>query len=394
MTLSNRKAHLASALRWSTETKVDKAAILGSGIAMAGPVLLGGALGDLPLGLAASLGGLMVGGIAAGAGWRTQLHRTLAAAGPAVAAALAAASIAGHGWLTAAMLVVLVGVVAVGGGYSRPLAVAATRFVPYLIIAFSVAEAMPTRLGLVLLILVGTAWAALVGAVLAAVARAHRGRGSEEAADSKPQTTAAQRFARWRRTLAHLSGWQYALRLSLCIAVAAALNRLWPDHHLYWVALTAALLVERKIETFPVRVTQRGVGTALGVLAAGLLLAYKPPFWGLAAGIGVLAGARTLLRSRNYLAYSVVMTLLIIVIMDAGRPLGIGVLVDRLVATLIGAALVIGANLIFGKLIGPPASDLGPHGRRPKETSDLRGGAAPRVSVITALNHRARPPGM
>lgn len=159
---------------------------------------------------------------------------------------------------------------------------------------------------------------ALIGVLLAAVTRTSRARGMARASVSGPQPTMAQRVARLRQTLSYLSGWQYTLRLSISVTVAAALNLLWPDHHLYWVALTASLLIERKIEAFPVRVTKRTVGTVLGVLLAGLLLAFKPPFWGLTAGIGVLAGARTLLRVRNYLAYSVVMTPLIILIMDAG----------------------------------------------------------------------------
>jgi hypothetical protein len=42
------------------------------------------------------------------------------------------------------------------------------------------------------------------------------------------------------------------------------------------------------------------------------------------------------------------MTPLIILIMDAGRPLGINVLIDRLTATLIGAGLVLLVNAAVG----------------------------------------------
>jgi hypothetical protein len=44
------------------------------------------------------------------------------------------------------------------------------------------------------------------------------------------------------------------------------------------------------------------------------------------------------------------------VVPDAGPPLGVGVLIDRLVATLIGAALVIAANLIFARAAAAPAT--------------------------------------
>ena len=60
-----------------------------------------------------------------------------------------------------------------------------------------------------------------------------------------------------------------------------------------------------------------------------------------------------MLRVRNYLAYSAVMTPLIILIIDAGRAPDIGLLLDRLVATLIGAALVVGANLLLMRFSAP-----------------------------------------
>ena len=70
----------------------------------------------------------------------------------------------------------------------------------------------------------------------------------------------------------------------------------------------------------------------------------------------MLAAARPLLRARNYLAYTAVMTPLIIVLLDAGRPLGVGILINRLVATLIGAGLVIGANWMISKAVAKTAA--------------------------------------
>jgi Fusaric acid resistance protein-like len=355
---SSRKgaAHLAEALRWSTAARIDRVTILGAGIGMAGPVLAGAAMGHLSAGLAAALGSLMVGGVAAGTSWRAQGREIIAASLPAVAAAVVAAATAGRGWPGDAGTVVLVGIVAALSGYSRPVAVMATRFILVLLIAATVAAGMPDQKGLLVLILAGALWAALVALVLGALARAgHRGEVACEAGSSS-QPTAAQKRARWRRSLAQISGWHYTLRLTLCLGVAVGLRWLWPEHHFHWIALTVALLTERQIERLPVRTTQRALGTALGVLAAGALLVYQPPAWGLIVGIGVLAAARPFLRARNYLAYSAVMTPLIIVILDAGAPLGAGVLIDRLVATLIGAALVIGANMIFARAAATPAT--------------------------------------
>jgi hypothetical protein len=51
------------------------------------------------------------------------------------------------------------------------------------------------------------------------------------------------------------------------------------------------------------------------------------------------------------------MTPLIVLILSGGRPLESGVLIDRLIATLVAAALAILANWIAGKALadkGPP----------------------------------------
>jgi uncharacterized membrane protein YccC len=101
--------------------------------------------------------------------------------------------------------------------------------------------------------------------------------------------------------------------------------------------LTVAILTGRQGEPAAVKTTQRAIGTALGVVVAGLCLRLQLPLWALILLIGLLAGLRPLLRNRNYLAYSVVMTPLVILIIDAGRTPENGILVDRLAATLIGA---------------------------------------------------------
>jgi hypothetical protein len=70
--------------------------------------------------------------------------------------------------------------------------------------------------------------------------------------------------------------------------------------------------------------------------------------------IAVLAGLRPLLKARSYLAYSAIMTPLIVLVMGAGHPLGTGILVDRFIATLAGVALIIAANLAAARWTAPP----------------------------------------
>jgi fusaric acid resistance family protein len=344
--------HLAAVLRWSTGGGVDGAQVIGAGLGMAVPIFIGAAVGNPEAGLLAAVGGLMVGGAAAGPSAREQAGELVLALAPAIAASAAAALLAGRGALQDALVVLLVACAALAGGISRPAAIAATRFVLFLLIAVVVAGNVPRRWVFVLLVGVGACWGVAVNVLLGAIARALRGAAAAAVAAAPAAHTNAQRLARWRRTLRTLAGWQYTLRLTLCLAAAAMLGYLWPGHHLHWVALTVGLLTERQVEAWPVKTTQRALGTLLGVLAAGLLFGWTMPWWALAATIGILAAARPYLRARNYLAYTAVTTPLILAILDAGAPPGAAVLVDRLVATLIGAALVLAANAALRRAAG------------------------------------------
>lgn len=345
-----KKSHLADVLRWSSETEVELAEVVASGLGVAGPVLMAAVLGHLPFGLVASVGGLMAGGAGVGRGARAQLQDLGVVLLPAILAAVAASLVTGYSRATDGLMVGLAAAAGAIGGYSRSLVAATTRFVLFLIITANIGSAIVSnRVALLTLILLGMAWAAGMALLLGGLVRVVRGRDASLDEVSPAAPTTAQKFTRWKRSLAHLSGWQYPLRLTFCLGIAVGLQWFWPDHHLHWVALTVAILLQRQVEPLPVKTTQRAIGTILGVSLASLLLAQDPPSWMLAVGIGLLAGVRPLLRARSYLAYSVVMTPLIVLIMDAGQPLAAGVLIDRLVATFIGAGLVITANWIAGK---------------------------------------------
>lgn len=343
------KKHLIDAFRWSAAPRTDWVAMLGAALGMAVPILLGAAIGRLGLGLGMAVGGLLVGGISAGADWRAQARALAAALAPAALAAPVAVVIVGHGWVSDAAIVVLAGAAGAVAAMGRPVAAMAIRFILLLVITVAVAETVPDRTVLLLLIIIGALWTSALSLVLGALARAAGHLAAPE--ERAPAMTLRQRLTRWRRTLTRLGGWQYALRLMLCLSVAGLLRWLWPNHHLHWIALTVALLAEWQIEAFPVRTTQRALGTVFGVLVTGLFIVFPAPSWVLVVLMGALAGLRPLLRARNYLAYTAVMTLLIILLLDAGRTPERDVLIDRLVATLIGTGLVIAANLLFRKLV-------------------------------------------
>ncbi len=347
------RAHLAAALHWPGGMPFDWAHALAAGIGMGGPVLVGAATGHVEAGLVASLGGLMMSGVGTLRDTREQAVELGLAAIPAALATIAASVLAQRGLVEDAAVVLLAALASLSGGYSREAAIVTTRFVLFLLVASGAVGNAPRDWHPAWLVaggaLLGAAASLVLGAVERALRRTPHGapHSLQQPHQPRPAATHAQRRAHLRRSLRTLAGWQYTIRLTLCLAAAVVLTRAWPGHHLYWVALTVALLTERAVEALPVKVTQRAVGTLAGVLVAHAVFGWTLSAWWLAGVVGVLAAGRAMLRTRNYLAYTVVMTPLVIALLDAGKPPDWNVLADRALATLIGAVLVLAANAAF-----------------------------------------------
>jgi len=235
--------------------------------------------------------------------------------------------------------------------YSRPVAVAAMRFIIFLVMSMSIVSQPGGNPGGVALLLgIGAIW----GAVLRLLLRRAKGRAPAPAeATATRNPTRRQRVARLKRILRTAEGWQYPIRLTLALGLASIIRHLWPDQHFGWVLVTAALLVERQPEAVPVKTIQRTLGVVIGVALTGLVIAEIRSEVAIAALVCLLATLRPWLRARNYLAYSAVMTPLILLVMDLGKPIGGTVLIDRLIATLLGAAVVIAVNWFAVRFIVP-----------------------------------------
>ena len=326
----------------------DAARLVAAALGMGVPVALGFAWGHPAEGFAVSVGGLVMGGIAPGPSASEQageIGAKLLPAAMAMAAAIAVAAVGAFGVREDAAIVAVAFAVALAGSFSRPAAIGAIRFTLLLLIASAIADGVADRAGLALLVLAGAAWTGVANFAAGAIAR--RWRSTAPSPAEPAPATSEQRLSRWRRSLATRDGWQYALRLGAGLCVAAILGAFWPTHHLHWIAITVVLLTERKAEPWPAKTAQRAIGTLAGVIGAGVFMAAPLPAWSLAIAVGALAGARSWLRERSYLAYTVVTTPLILAILDLGAPPGMDLLADRVVATLAGALLVLAGNRIF-----------------------------------------------
>lgn len=317
---------------------------LGMGVPVAAGLLLGQPHAGFLIGLGAVLlaGGPTEPGTETSGGKGARLLGMALPALAAVAAATLLARLAAPD--TARILLITLAALAVN--HSRPLAAAAIRFNIYLVLGGSLLDGGPGHGGSAALIFgLGALWNILLRLLL------DKGRpAAPAAAPARRAPTPAQRRAYFRRQIRTLAGWQFPLRLAIGLGIASLLRHAFPAHHYYWIVLTVALLTEVRIEPLPTKTLQRLLGTLGGVALAWLLfaLASGPVTLGIVAAI--LAALVAVARARSYLLYAILSAPLILLVLDLGKPVAAGLLIDRLVATLAAGAIVVALNLLFERL--------------------------------------------
>jgi cytochrome c oxidase subunit IV len=320
--------------------------ILIAALGMGVPLVVGWALGRLDAGLTIGLGAILLAGAAEASSAASPDGRSaIAALVPALLAALAATAIGGASWSDPAMIA-LASLAALLSGYSRPLAVAAIRFAIYLVLSVGFLDGAGGHRGDVALVFgLGAMWNIALRWLLA------RHEPVEAAPPPGRVPTRAQRTAHFRKTLRTLAGWQFPLRMGAGLGIGSVVRHGWPAHHFYWIMLTVALLTQRAIEHVPVKTVQRLLGTFAGVGLAWAILAEVHGWVMLAGAACVLAAIMPVARTRSYLLYAIVVTPLILLVLDLGRPIAPGLLVDRLVATFIGGGIVIAGNVVLDRVM-------------------------------------------
>ena len=175
----------------------------------------------------------------------------------------------------------------------------------------------------------------------------------EERAGAAAQRPEPERGVRLRelvdRTLASGESRSFAVRLTLCMGIAEVARQHVPTQRPYWVLLTVAIVLKPDFGSVFTRAVQRGAGTLLGVLLGSALLALFPRSPWLLLAMGFFAAVLPWARNANFGLFSVFQTPLIILLLDLTLPHDSGIVVARLVDTLIGCAIV----LVFGYLLWP-----------------------------------------
>jgi alkylhydroperoxidase/carboxymuconolactone decarboxylase family protein YurZ len=351
------RSHLRQALAWQPHDGVSPrqqalacaVAALGVGV----PGAVGAVAGQLSAGLAVAIGSLPVAGIGFAPTWREQWRQSMLAMIGCLLAVGCVRLIAGWGPMMALAVPVIAALVALFGGVSRPAAVFAMRFTLAFVMALNVFEGAAAGAAGPLLLALGSVWTTLLW--LGAGALAWRWKNAPPAPPARVIPW-RRRLTWWRGTLRTAAGWSYPSRLFACLMLSVAADMAFPHRHMLWIAFTVVLLLPREAEVMPLRVTQRVAGMLLGVAlsSALLLLALTPG--ALIVVLSLLALAQPLLRDRSYAGYSALITMLVLLLIDASGMGGDDLLKERLLATLVAAGLVVAASVLFRRLTAAGAS--------------------------------------
>ena len=311
---------------------------------------MGELVGHVELGLVASLGGLAVINEVYENSELWQIFINLEYAIIfSTAAFITGMAIAGVSLFSLAMLPVVIFIVSTIGEINRKLIKNSTRFIVFLIIGYHFQATKDTFHILSSNFLFGTMWTSLVLLLLKMMLK-----NRVPVPEPPKKYTVDQYLRRWIKSLSHFQGWQFPVRITLCILVAQIIRYFVNGHHSYWILLTIALVTQHNIDNQPARIRNRGLGTLIGVCVSFLLVYFPVPFYLLIIIVAFLASLRVLFRETNYLLYAAVMTPLVLILLDFGQMSSITVLADRLIATLIGCAIsFIFSYFLFRKKFSP-----------------------------------------
>ncbi len=145
------------------------------------------------------------------------------------------------------------------------------------------------------------------------------------------------------------SAFRHAIRLSLTVAVAAAIAEISGLARGYWLPLTVLFVLRPDFGSTFTRGLQRYIGTALGVVLATLITAaLHPAPYALAALITVLSFAVSAFLYANYGLFTLSITAFIIFFVAyAGVHDEFATALDRLLDTTIGATITLGIYMLW-----------------------------------------------
>jgi uncharacterized membrane protein YgaE (UPF0421/DUF939 family) len=137
---------------------------------------------------------------------------------------------------------------------------------------------------------------------------------------------------------------QHAVRLAVVVSAAAVIAHAVGIGRGYWLALTAVLVLRPEFSVTFTRGVGRAVGTFVGVgIATIVAVTAHPHGWVLVPFVGVFVWLSGALFNASYAAFSVAVTGAVVFLLAGLDADPVTDARDRLVATVLGAALALGA---------------------------------------------------
>lgn len=140
---------------------------------------------------------------------------------------------------------------------------------------------------------------------------------------------------------------QHAVRYGMGVGIAFALAEIWHAPRAYWLPLSTCILLRADYATTLNRGLARLVGTIAGVVIASGIASMHPSPPVLTAIILAVTWLGCAVYLANYALFTACVTCYAVFLVSASTDVEHAAAMERLLATLGGAAIAIGANLIW-----------------------------------------------
>jgi uncharacterized membrane protein YccC len=140
---------------------------------------------------------------------------------------------------------------------------------------------------------------------------------------------------------------RYAARIAVLMMAGTAVFRYLDLPHGYWLPFTMIVVLQPDYGSTRQRAAQRGLGTLVGsIVGSGLLWLHLPPIWLVAATAPMVFGFGFFLK-RNYAVAVFFVTIFVVLLTESQGPVTAAFTVERLLSTVAGGALALGAAALF-----------------------------------------------
>lgn len=138
---------------------------------------------------------------------------------------------------------------------------------------------------------------------------------------------------------------QYSLRLAVVLMLGTAVFKALALPHGYWIPFSSLVVLQPDFGSTWRRAFHRAAGTLFGIVVVGGLLYLQPPYWVLIVIMAVLCGVVAHLLKHNYIAAVFIVTIMLVVSMEAMGPVSFDLALERLACCVLGSFLAFLAAL-------------------------------------------------